>query len=147
VAHDINHDGLLDLVMLDQEGYLAFFERNKDFTLQAPKRSFLNIQNQALRLNDQSAGKSGRRKLCLTDWDGDGFLDLLVNSKNADLWRQVAQENGKWKFQNLGAIDPKNIEGHDVSPTTADFDDDGTPDFIGGAEDGRMYFMKHKIMH
>ena len=147
VAHDINHDGLLDLVMLDQEGYLAFFERNKDLTLQAPKRSFLNIQNQALRLNDQSAGKSGRRKLCLTDWDGDGFLDLLVNSKNADLWRQVAQENGKWKFQNLGAIDPKNIEGHDVSPTTADFDDDGTPDFIGGAEDGRMYFMKHKIMH
>ncbi len=147
VAHDINHDGLLDLVMLDQEGYLAIFERNKDLTLQAPKRSFVDMKNQALRFNDQSAGKSGRRKLCLTDWDGDGAIDLLVNSKNADLWRQVAQENGNWKYQNLGAIDPKNIEGHDVSPTTADFDDDGTPDFIGGAEDGRMYFMRHPEPH
>ena len=37
----------------------------------------------------------------------------------------------------------KKIEGHDVSPAVVDFDGDGVPDFLGGAEDGRLYFMKN----
>jgi len=28
-----------------------------------------------------------------------------------------------------------------VSPTVVDFDGDGIPDFMGGAEDGHFYFM------
>jgi hypothetical protein len=30
-----------------------------------------------------------------------------------------------------------------VSPTVVDFDGDTVPDFIGGAEDGRFYFLKN----
>ena len=40
---DWNKDGLTDLVMLDQEGYLAFFERAKrdgKLVLLAPVRAF-----------------------------------------------------------------------------------------------------------
>ena len=37
----------------------------------------------------------------------------------------------------------RNIEGHDVSPATADFDADGVPDFLGGAEDGRFYYLRN----
>jgi len=37
----------------------------------------------------------------------------------------------------------QNIEGHDVSPTTVDFDADGVADFLGGAEDGKFYFLKN----
>jgi len=94
-------------------------------------------------LNPKAAGGSGRRKLCVTDWDGDGKFDLLLNSTNADLLQQTAQGNGVWHFKNAGTLAKKNIEGHDVSPAVVDFDGDNVPDFLGGAEDGRFYWMKN----
>jgi len=45
-------------------------------------------------------------------------------------------------MKNAGTLAKKNIEGHDVSPMVVDFDGDSVPDFLGGAEDGRFYFMK-----
>lgn len=143
---DFNGDGLLDLAMLDTQGYLTFFERSKvdgKWILDHPQRSFLGEDGEPLRLNAGAAGKSGRRKICVTDWDGDGKFDLLLNSANADLLRQTATMNGKWVFHNAGTLGSKNIEGHDVSPTVVDFDGDGVPDFLGGAEDGRFYFLKN----
>jgi hypothetical protein len=79
----------------------------------------------------------------MTDWDGDGRVDILANSANANLWRQVARRGDTWVFRDAGPLATRNIEGHDVSPAVADFDADGVPDFLGGAEDGRLYFMKH----
>ncbi len=146
LVFDFNDDGLMDLAMLDQEGYLAFFERAKrDNTLivKSPKRAFVDEQEKPLQLNPGTAGKSGRRKLCVTDWDGDGKFDLLLNSSNADLWKQVERREGRWIMKSNGTLAKKNIEGHDVSPTVVDFDGDSVPDFLGGAEDGRLYFMKN----
>ena len=68
---------------------------------------------------------------------------MSLNSSNADWLRQVDARDGKWFFQNQGALSPQNIEGHDVSPAVADFDGDGVPDFLGGAEDGHFYFMRN----
>lgn len=144
VAVDWNNDGLVDLVMLDHEGYLCFWERAKrggKIVLLPPKRSFCGEDGQPLRMNAGAGGKSGRRKLCVVDWDGDGKLDLLVNSKNADFLRQVAQRDGKWLFKNEGPLAADNIEAHDVSPTTVDWNKDGIPDFVGGGEDGHFYFL------
>jgi hypothetical protein len=146
VAYDFNQDGLLDLAMLDQEGYLALFERTKSnsgFKLRAPWRAFVDAQGEPLRLNARMAGGSGRRKLCITDWDGDGQFDFLLNSANADFLNQIGQKDGQWVFKNAGTLASSNIEGHDVSPTTVDFDGDGIPDFLGGAEDGRFYFLRN----
>jgi len=146
LAYDFNQDGLVDLAMLDHEGYLVFFERaRKDgrLVLKHPQRVFLNEKGEPLRLSEKRAGGSGRRKLAVADWDGDGRFDLLLNSSNANLLRQVANRDGKWFFKDEGPINRRNIEGHDVSPGTADFDGDGVPDFLGGAEDGRFYFMKN----
>jgi hypothetical protein len=64
-----------------------------------------------------------------------------VNSANADLLEQVGRRDDKWFFRNAGSIAAQNIEGHDVSPTVVDFDGDGVSDFLGGAEDGRFYFL------
>ncbi len=142
---DFNADGLMDIAMLDQEGYLAFFERARlddKLILKAPRRAFVDEAGKPIQLNAGAAGKSGRRKLCVTDWDGDGRFDFLLNSANADFLQQVDFQDGKWTMKNVGSLAKRNIEGHDVSPAVVDFDGDGVPDFLGGAEDGRMYFMK-----
>ena len=147
VAHDFNGDGLVDLALLDVDGYLCFWERTKtasgELVLQPPQRRFGDEQGKPLHLNAKTAGGSGRRKLCVVDWDGDGELDLLLNSTNAELHRGLGQVDGSWRFQRVGNLAAQDIEGHDVSPTTVDFNADGIPDFVGGAEDGRFYFLRN----
>jgi hypothetical protein len=148
VVHDFTGDGLPDLAMLDTEGYLALFERfntRDGMVCKAPVRSFLDDEGQPLRLNNRSAGGSGRRKLHAVDWNGDGRLDWLLNSKNADLLLGMdATRNAMgWHYRAAGSLSDLNIEGHDVSPTTVDFDGDRIPDFVGGAEDGRLYYLRN----
>ena len=146
VSVDWNRDSLTDLVMLDQEGFLAFFERAKrDGTLflLPPKRVLCDERGEPLKLSRGLAGKSGRRKLCIVDWDGDSKLDLLLNSSSANFLRQVDARDGRWFFKDMGALVQQNIEGHDVSPTVVDFNGDGIPDFLGGAEDGRFYYLRN----
>ena len=143
---DWNKDGLADLVMLDHEGYLAFFERAKrdgKLVLLPPKRVFCNEKGEPLHFNTGTGGKSGRRKFCLTDWDGDGATDILINSGNAELWRQVGQRDGTWLFKNMGNVDPLNLAGHDTSPTPVDWNNDGIPDLLIGAEDGHFYYLRN----
>jgi hypothetical protein len=144
VVHDFNGDGLLDLAMLDPEGFFVLFERtlqNDSRMLKPPQRVFTDPDGKPLRFNERTAGGSGRRKIAVVDWDGDGMLDLLLNSSNADLYRGLGTQDGQWRFQHAGTLAKQNIEGHDVSPTTVDFDGNGIPDFLGGAEDGRFYFL------
>ncbi len=143
---DWNKDGLMDLLMLDHEGYLSFFERKKAgdrLVLLPPKRVLVDEGGKPLRLNGGIAGGSGRRKICFVDYDGDGAVDFLVNTINADFFRQVKAENGTWTFQNLGSIDTRHISGHSTSPTFVDFDNDGIPDPLVGAEDGYFYYKKN----
>lgn len=153
VVHDFTGDGLPDLAMLDHEGYLALFERAEveeaengqrrtRRVLRHPQRVFVDEAGAPLRLNDRTAGASGRRKIAVADWNGDGRFDLLVNSVNANLLLQVSSRDGKWWFRDAGPLATRNIEGHDVSPATVDFDADGVPEFLGGAEDGRLYHFK-----
>lgn len=144
VVHDFTGDGLVDLAMLDAEGYFSLFERTSRDTsvgLKPPARVFADADGKPLRFNEREAGKSGRRKIAVVDWDGDGHLDILLNSSNADLYRGLGKQDGKWRFTHAGTLASQNIEGHDVSPTVVDFDNDGIPDFVGGAEDGRFYFL------
>ncbi|MGE3311647.1 MAG: FG-GAP repeat domain-containing protein [Limisphaerales bacterium] len=146
VAVDWDRDGLIDLVMLDQAGYLAFFpraERGGRLVLMPPRRVLCDTEGAPLRWSRGVAGKSGRRKLCVVDWDGDGRLDILLNSSSANFFRQVEARDGRWFFRDMGPLVEQNIEGHDVSPTTVDFRGDGVPDFLGGAEDGRFYLLEN----
>jgi hypothetical protein len=146
VVVDWTNDGLPDLVMLDHEGYLALFERMREeggLLLLPPRRAFLDESGEPLRLNPAEAGKSGRRKLCVVDWDRDGRLDVLVDSKNVNWLRQAATtgagKTATWSFVDAGPLDSRVLAGHDTSPTVSDFDGDGVPELLVGAEDGRVY--------
>ena len=143
---DWDKDGLTDLVMLDHEGYLALFKREKrgdKLVLLPPQRIFVDEKGKELRLNSKSAGGSGRRKICLTDWDGDGKVDILANSKNVSFYRQVKAADGKFFFKHEGDVSKHRLAGHTTSPTVADFNDDGIPELVCGAEDGFLYLMQN----
>lgn len=160
VAVDWNRDGLTDLIMLDQEGYLSFFERakqNERLQLKTPRRIFsgenfsvtdsrhraVNAQPGLVQLNNGIAGRSGRRKLTVVDWDQDGMLDIFANAANAIFLRQTRSDQDHVFLHDMGLLVDQNIEGHDVSPTTVDFNGDDVPDFLGGAEDGRFYYLRN----
>ena len=161
---DWNHDGLNDLVMLDVEGYLTLFERRKIdgvLHLMPPARVFHgksasafdqshrhSTENKAsgpLRLNTESAGRSGRRKFCFVDWDRDGRTDLLVNSRNINFLRNVSKGESKTIFEDTGPVDTRRLAGHTTSPAVVDWDDNGIPDLLVGAEDGFLYYLENPL--
>ncbi len=147
LAYDWTGDGLADLSMLDTEGYFVLFERYRDekgdLKLKSPRRAFMDQEGVPLRLNPNKAGASGRRKISVTDWDGDGLPDLLVNTRNAGLLRCLKVEGEDWYFENMGDLSSTILAGHSSSPTTADFNADGRPDLVLGAEDGRFYYLEN----
>ena len=139
---DWNRDQLPDLVMLDHEGYLALFERGRvadKLVLQPGKRVLCDEAGHPLHWNPGRAGKSGRRKICVTDWDGDGQLDFLADSTNATWFRQVAARDGKYQFRNMGPLFARDTSGHSPSSTVVDWDGDGRSELLLGGEDGHLY--------
>lgn len=157
VLIDWNKDGLMDLIVFDTEGYPSYFERFKDvggkLMLKPGKRIFhgtncsvydqkkgvVNPEPGLLRLNEITAGWSGRRKYCFTDWDGDGKLDLIVDSKNATLFKNVKEENGEVWFEYKGDLNDWPLAGHSTCPTPIHWRKDGKPEILLGAEDGHFY--------
>lgn len=153
VVTDFSGDGVNDLVMLDHEGYLALFQRapasdgtdgsaGSGLTLSPGKRVFVDVKGEPLRLNGRRAGGSGRRKLHAVDWDGDGDLDFLLNSMNADLLENMGEEDGEFLIINRGPVDSRPLAGHTSSPATANFFGTTKRDLLVGAEDGYLYLKR-----
>jgi len=161
VVLDWNGDGLQDLIVLDQEGYLAYYERflSSDglLVLRQPRRIFHGVDASVyhnrkgmsgpggapLRLNALEAGASGRRKICFTDWDGDGRLDLIVDSKNACWFRNEGETDGIVQLRHMGDLARTVLEGHTTCPTPVDWSGDGINDILLGAEDGHFYRIRN----
>ena len=159
-AIDWNQDGLTDLVMLDREGYLSLFERFSDdgeLKLRPPRRIFygaeasqyqrkneaVNDESGPLQLNAEKFGRSGLRKFVFADWDQDGDLDLLANSVSIDLFVNEGVENGNVIYRHVGPVAERKLAGHTTNPTTVDWNDDGVPDLLVGAEDGHFYYLEN----
>ena len=76
----------------------------------------------------------------LVDWDRDGRLDILLNGRNIDFLRNVADDGG-YRFRNLGPVAKRVLAGHTTCPTVVDWDRNGIPDLLAGAEDGFLYYL------
>ena len=146
VIIDWNEDGLNDLVMLDQEGYPAWFERVRaadGLHLKPGKRIFLDEELQPLRFNEREAGSSGRRKIAIADWDGDGRRDILLNGRNIDFMRNEADSVNGTVFTMQGEVDPRRLAGHTTCPTLVHWGGRRLPDLLIGAEDGFLYLLRN----
>lgn len=161
VVIDWNGDGVLDIVVLDTEGFLAFFEGAEradgsrfvkagrrifygtNCSLYNNKKGVVESSEGLLRLNDGKAGQSGRRKICFADWDADGRLDLIVDSQNAAWFRNTGEIDGNTYFEYMGNIGTTVLEGHTVAPTVVDWNADGRDDILLGAEDGHLYLFEN----
>lgn len=158
-AIDWNKDGLMDLVMLDHEGYLAYFERfsqdgilklkpgNRIFygvngSVFTNRNEIKNEQYGPLQLNEGEAGSSGRRKWCFTDWDEDGDQDLLVNGKNIVLFENMGTKEGQVQLAFRGDISQQVLAGHTTSPTVIQLNKKAKPQLLVGAEDGFLYLFE-----
>ncbi len=159
-AIDWNGDGLMDLVTLDQEGYLALFERRRradgKLELLPGKRVFwgdgvseydqsgrpLNKKSGPLRLNATHGGASGRRTFCFTEPVGNEPRHLLVNSVNINFLRGLGRNaEGYWVFRDEGPISDQRLAGHSTSPTIVHWGPDRKPSLLTGAEDGFFYHV------
>ena len=138
VAIDFDGDEKLDLVALDQHGFLVLRSHEK-----APARIFVDEDNRPIQLNPRSCGSSGRIKLAVVDWDSDGRLDILVNSENATWYRNCIDREDKVVLKKIGNLARRNVAGHTSSPAVCDFDNDQKPDLLVGSENGRIYHIKH----
>lgn len=156
VTCDWDGDGLPDLIMLDTEGYLSFYRRavrDGRRVLLAPERVFVDESTGApLRPNAGTAGQSGRRKICVMDWDGDGKNDFFISSSlyhqfksgvSVDWWQQTKASDGRWYFVNRGRLSSSRLHGHSCAPSPVDFNADGVPDIVIGAEDGCFYYLRN----
>ena len=147
IMYDWNNDGLMDLVMLDHEGYLSFFERvnqEGELRLLPGKRVFYNENEEKIQLNSSKHGGSGRRKLTIVDWDLDGKSDLLINdSNNVSFFKNISSKDDKVVLRNMGSVSDHVISSHSTSPTIVDWNKNGIPDLLVGAEDGYFYFLQN----
>ncbi len=131
---DWDKDGDQDLVAIDHEGYLALFA-NQDGVLQPGQRVFTGKDDKPLQLTDRKGGGSGRVKPHLVDWDGDGDLDLIKNTRNAGWFENVGNAKLVWK----GDFPARQLAGHTTAPQAVDWNGDKKMDLIVGAEDGAVY--------
>lgn len=138
LAVDFDDDGQLDLVLLDQEGYLTLRSKGGN-----AERVFVDEAGAPIQLNAGTCGRSGRTKLAMVDWDGDSRLDILVNSENATWYRNCETRDGKIVLKKIGNLARRNVAGHTSSPAVCDFNRDGKPDLLVGSENGRVYHIAH----
>jgi hypothetical protein len=145
-------DGLMDLVLIDHEGILSFYQRYRDrdgtLKLKEGKRIFkLNgFIWQVVNIPGGDAGKWGWR---MVDWDCDGDLDVIMQGGQYEgsvyFMENISTTPGEYNFVNRGHVHPRVIRCHEVHVSTCDWNKDGIPDILCGDISGNVYYYLNDL--
>ena len=86
-----------------------------------PERIFVTENGRFLLLAAGRAGSSGRRKIELADWDGDGDLDLITDSDEGPVWYENVGSQAKPVMKARGTVVRAKLAGHNPTPNVADW--------------------------
>jgi hypothetical protein len=157
--------GKLAYVTLDDQDEFHLYHRIDDYNLEdADKLKLSDGSN--IRANFLAAGGTGRSKITIVDWDGDGKTDLLVGTprhgsipdpKNG-LPQSLGLKGAAVIFlKNVGTNDkptfafptmmkfkgsPIYLGQHECGPAPAFFNGTKDPDLLVGTEEGRIIYYK-----
>jgi hypothetical protein len=146
---DWDRDGLPDLVMLNHQGYLTLFRRSRTggtLKLLPPEKIFVQANGRFLNLAEGRAGRSGRRKIDVADWDADGDLDVIVDSDTGAAWYENTGTQTRPVLEYRGNLVQRKLPGHSPTPAVVDWNGDGRLDLIVGAEDGFFYYFERSFL-
>ena len=152
-AFDWDGDGKQDIIAGNSAGEIAFIRNlsgGENPVWDAPR--LFTVNGRPIRIQAGENGsiqgpaerKWGYTGLSVADWDGDGRLDLIVDSQNACWFRNVREERGEVWYEYMGNVGERILAGHTTCPTPIDWRGDGTPELLLGAEDGHFYRMANQ---
>ncbi|MCD4796750.1 MAG: FG-GAP-like repeat-containing protein, partial [Candidatus Cloacimonetes bacterium] len=125
---DIDNDGLLDMIVGEQDGDLSHYEQSA-----AGSTEFVLITTT---FDDINVGEYPTPTF--TDIDNDGLLDLIIGERAGNLNHYEQQSIGSYEFgliaTNFNSIDV----GSESVPTFTDIDNDGLLDMIVGEFFGNL---------
>ncbi len=135
---DWNNDGDIDIIVGDRNGFINFFERNTDGTLQAG----VKLQSGG---TDIDAG--GNSAPDFADWDNDGDLDMIVGSDATSPVRvyentgsaSAYQFDGYTEFTGGGSV----VTLYRSMPSIYDMNGDGLFDVVIGATDKKFHYYEN----
>ncbi len=156
--------GRMAYVALDADDQFHLYWRIDDFNLRAAGKLPLE-DGSPIGANFLSAGGTGRSKITLADWDGDGAVDLIVGTPRhgsvpnprtglpqsrglrgaAVLWLRNTGGNAspRFAFPRLLHVrgKPVYLGQHECSAAVTDLGGGG-PNLLVGDEDGRVHFFR-----
>ncbi|WP_177428294.1 FG-GAP-like repeat-containing protein, partial [Candidatus Venteria ishoeyi] len=135
-VYDIDNDGLYDMLVGSQSGYLVHYEQNSigsfDFTLLTKQFDSILVNNGAP---------------TFTDIDGDNLIDLIIGKNTGVLQRYEQVAANSYDFD-LVTDYFNNIDvGASSKPTFKDIDNDGLLDLLIGNSAGRIYHYEQDAVN
>ena len=79
--------------------------------------------------------------------DGDGDLDLIVDSTNNGAWYENTGTQQRPVFEFRGDLADRQLPGHNPTPNVADWNGDGRLDLMIGTEDGFVHFFDRNYLN
>jgi hypothetical protein len=136
---DLDGDGRTDVLSGSWPGEIYFFRRKADGSF-AGAEVLKDRHGKPLNVGQASAAFA-------VDWDGNGTTDLLVGNLLGHVYLIPNEARGR----GLAFGTPRRLEAAgrpiqvngDAAPVVADWDGDGRPDLIVGAEDGSVVWYRN----